>query len=90
VQFEPTFVPLNAEGLPMSLDAVSLCDTNSESYGSCKLNITVLRRAVSGVLTLQVSVRQVSAVECTLWFLRILCYVVVCLCCPVYAFKKSY
>jgi len=41
VQFEPTFVPLNAEGLPVSLDAVSLCDTNSESYGSCKLNIAV-------------------------------------------------
>jgi len=49
VQFEPTFVPLNAEGLPVSLDAVSLCDTNSESYGSCKLNITVFRRAVNSV-----------------------------------------
>ena len=38
MQSEQTFVPLNAEGVPVSLDVVSLGDTNSESYGSCKCN----------------------------------------------------
>jgi len=46
-QTEPTFVPLNAEGLPLNLDAVSLCDTNSESYGSCKLLVAGLGAVLS-------------------------------------------
>jgi hypothetical protein len=28
--------PLDAHGIPLSLETVSLCDTTSESYGSCK------------------------------------------------------
>ena len=35
---EPSFVPLDADGLPMSLDIVSQGDTTSESYGSCELS----------------------------------------------------
>lgn len=36
-----TFLPLDTDGLPVTLDAVSLCDTTSESYGSCKLIIAI-------------------------------------------------